>query len=401
MKIGLVIERFDPQRGGAENWTYQHAIALACRGHEVHVICESVSPAGISDAVIAHTFGRHRSRLGRAAAAERVLRSLKLDVIHDIGLGWHSDILQSEDGSRKAQWEQMLFTLPAAVRSWKRMLIEVLPRYREFRILMERQFRDPNRVILAVSRMCADHYQRYHDVPAERLRIVYHGTDTVRFSPDHRQSMRGPMRRRLGITEGEVVFLFVGHDFVRKGLAIAIRAVRRLADQGCPVRLLVVGQRKSGRQRALDGNANGLVLFTGRVTNTSPLYAAADALVLPTFYDPCSLTVGEALASGLPVVTTRSNGASEMLTEGQDGFILDDPADDVALSSQLRRLCEPSVRNRMGFAARQTALRFPLERNCDEITSLYEATIQRRSDRNATESPSPRAKRSAVLASER
>lgn len=266
---------------------------------------------------------------------------------------------------------------------------------------MERQFRDPNRVILAVSRMCADHYQRYHDVPAERIRIVYHGTDTVRFSPDHRQSMRGPTRRGLGITDSEVVFLFVGHDFVRKGLAIAIRAVRRLADQGCPVRLLVVGQRKAGRQRALGSDANGVVLFTGRVTNTSPFYAAADALVLPTFYDPCSLTVGEALASGLPVVTTRFNGASEMLTEGRDGLILDDPADDVALSEQLRRLFEPSVRDRMGFAARQTALRFPLERNCDEITSVYKATIKRRSDRRITEPPLPQTKRFAVLASER
>jgi UDP-glucose:(heptosyl)LPS alpha-1,3-glucosyltransferase len=266
---------------------------------------------------------------------------------------------------------------------------------------MERQFRDPHRMIVAVSQMCADDYQRYHDVPAARIRLVYHGTDTVRFSPEHRQIWRQPVRHGLGIADGDIVFLFVGHDFVRKGLATAMSAVQRLAAEGCPARLVVVGQRKSRRQQGCASDPHGVVQFTGRVTDTSPYYAAADALVLPTFYDPCSLTVGEALASGLPVVTTRVNGASEMLTEGRDGFILDDPTDAAALCERLRPLVDPGVRERMGSAARHTALRFPLERNCDEIIRAYEATIERRSQHKFGTRPGRPTAAPAAVAAER
>ena len=378
MRIGLVVERFDPQHGGAEHWTHQHALALARRGHEVHVICESVGDATSCEAITIQTFERQKSRLLRAAAAEQVLLRMRLDVIHDIGVGWHSDVLQSEDGSRYAQWEQKLLTLPVLLRPWKRAMIRVLPRYRDFRVLMARQYGDMNRIIVAVSQMCARDYQHYHKVPADRIRVVYHGTDTDRFSPAHRHRFREQFRQQLGIAECEVVFIFVGHDLKRKGLQTAILAVKRLAAEGFPVRLLVVGARKARRQQTPVGFAQSVVLSTGRVSDTVPYYAAADAMVLPTFYDPCSLAVGEAMASGLAVVTSRANGASEMLSDGVDGFIVTDPADDVALCDRLRLLVDSIVRDRMGAAARQTALRYPLGRNCDEIVQIYEAAIRSR-----------------------
>ncbi|MBI2477103.1 MAG: glycosyltransferase, partial [Planctomycetia bacterium] len=74
MRIGLVVERFDPQHGGAEHWTHQHATALARRGHEVHVVCESVGVTARNDTLTIHAFERQRSRIVRAAAAEQVLR---------------------------------------------------------------------------------------------------------------------------------------------------------------------------------------------------------------------------------------------------------------------------------------------------------------------------------------
>ncbi|MBI2477104.1 MAG: glycosyltransferase family 4 protein [Planctomycetia bacterium] len=279
-------------------------------------------------------------------------------------------------------------------------MIRILPRYRAFRMLMERQYRDTERIVLAVSEMCAKDYQRYHGVSADRIRVVYHGTDTDRFSPDRRHKFRDVVRHQLGIAESEVAFIFVGHDFGRKGLRTAVRAVRSLADEGFPVRLLVVGERKLRKRRFRSDDRRDVVLFTGRVTDTVPFYAAADALVLPTFYDPCSLTVGEAMASGLAVVTTRANGASEMLSDGRDGFVLDDPADDVATCDRLRLLLDSELRARMGAAARQTALRYPLDRNCDEIIEIYETVIQRRPQsqrRYISKSGSPELPRTGTL----
>ena len=247
MKIALVIDHLDPRRGGAEQWTFQHAERLLARGHEVHVVAQGVNgPAARLD-IVPHLLGPIRSVLQRAAAAAAMLERLNVDMVHDIGLGWHSHVLQSEDGSRLAQWEQKLLLLPAWQRPWKRAMLRVLPRYRDFRRLMARQFGDPQRIVIAVSQMCARDYQHYHDVPAERIRLVYHGTDNERFSPAHRDRWREEVRDRLGVCEDEVLLLFVGHDYQRKGLATAVRAANRLAAEGAPVRLVVVGGKAARR----------------------------------------------------------------------------------------------------------------------------------------------------------
>ncbi len=379
----MVIDHLDPRRGGAEQWTFQHAERLLARGHEVHVVAQGVNgPAARLD-IVPHLLGPIRSVLQRAAAAEAALARLKVDLVHDIGLGWHSHLLQSEDGSRLAQWEQKLLLLPSWQRPWKRAMLRVLPRYRDFRRLMSRQFGDPQRIVIAVSQMCARDYQRYHDVPAERIRLVYHGTDNERFSPAHRDRWREEIRDRLGVCEDEVMLLFVGHDFQRKGLSTAIRAANRLAAEGAPVRLVVVGGKKRRRgtpysQSPVVDSQNGLVIRVGAIDDPVPYYAAADVFVLPTFYDPCSLSVSEAAASGLPSVTTRSNGAAELLTEGLDGSVISDPADDAELAAALWPLFAREVRQRMGEAARKLALKHSLDHNCDQILSIYQQIAGRK-----------------------
>ena len=376
MKIALVIDHLDPRRGGAEQWTYQHAQGLLARGHEVHVVAQGVGgPAAALD-IVPHPLGPIRNVLKKAAAAEADLRRLNLDMVHDIGLGWHNHVLQSEDGSRLAQWEQKLLLLPPWQRPLKRAMLRHLPRYRDFRRLMARQFGDPRRIVIAVSQMCAGHYQHYHDVPEERIRLVYHGADNERFSPAHRNRWREEIRERLHVCEDEVLLLFVGHDYQRKGLSTAVRATRRLAAEGARVRLLVVGGK--GRKRASDAAHDGLVIHAGAADDPVPYYAASDVFVLPTFYDPCSLSVSEAAASGLPSVTTRFNGAAELLTEGVDGSVISDPADDLELAATLRPLMDAGVRQRMGDAARRLALKYTLDRNCDEIVSIYQEIAGRK-----------------------
>ena len=116
-------------------------------------------------------------------------------------------------------------------------------------------------------------------------------------------------------------------------------------------------ERSGGRQPVTGRHAsNGVVINVGAIDDPVPYYAAADVFVLPTFYDPCSLSVSEAAASGLPSVTTRFNGAAELLTEGVDGSVIADPADDVELAGAIRPLLDRDVRQRMGEAARKTGL---------------------------------------------
>jgi len=380
MQIGVVIEHFDPRRGGAEQWTWQLVQRLLARGHEVHVVSQDFAAETASLGIVAHALGRVHGRLRLARAAESALQRLRVDVIHDMALGWYCDLLHSHDGSRRAQWEHKLLMLPPWMRPWKRALIGALPRYREFRRLMDRQFAPPQRLVLALSQMVAQDYERYHRVAAERIRLVYNGVDVERFSPAWRPQHRAPTRGRLGVADGEALFLFVGHDFLRKGLASALRAVGRLRSAGHPVRLAVVGGKRPQRHERLAARLGvaSAVTFLGAVDDPVPYYAAADAFVLPTFYDPCSLGVLEAAASGLPSITTRYNGAGELMTDGVEGYVLADPADDQALAGRMQELLEPALRDRMGQAARQLALGHTLERNCDQIEEIYREIVERR-----------------------
>lgn len=373
MNIGVVIEHFNPRRGGAEQWTWQFVQQLLARGHQVHVISQQFAEEAGQLPIVPHALGRIRGRICLAQAVESELGKLSLDVVHDMGVGWRCDLFHSHDGSRFAQWEQKLRRLPAWARPGKRALTHLLPRYREFRRLMARQFANTDSLVLALSQMVARDYEHYHHVPRQRIRLVYNGVDTQRFSPDHRAENRQHTRARLGVADDEVLFLFVGHDFARKGLATAIRALGHLRADRRPVRLIVVGGKPIGPYKRLAARCGvrSQVMFAGSVADPIPYYAAADAYLLPTFYDPCSLGVLEAAASGLPSVTTPFNGAGELLTDGVDGYLLADPADDYGLAVPMQWLLDPVLRHRMGEAARQLALQHTLERNCDQIEAIY------------------------------
>jgi len=379
MRVGLVIEQFCPLRGGAEQWTYQFTCELLKLGHEVHVVARHFAPETESMPIVAHRLPRARSRLHLARLAEERVRGLSLDVIHDMGVGWCCDIIHSHDGSRFAQWEQKLKLLPRWLRPLKQRMIGVLPRYSQFRKLAARQFADGRQIVLALSEMVARDYQRCHAVRPERIRLVRNGVDTERFSPAHRPRYRQAVRRRLQVADRELLLLFVGHDFQRKGLATAIRAIGRLVAEGLPVRLAVVGGKRLGPARRLAWRcgAQRAVTLLGSVDDPVPYYAASDAFVLPTFYDPCSLGVLEAAACGLASVTTLYNGAGELLTEGVEAFLVADAADDRELAKRLRLLLDPAVCRRMGEASRETALRHTIRRNCEEIVEVYEEVLAR------------------------
>jgi UDP-glucose:(heptosyl)LPS alpha-1,3-glucosyltransferase len=224
--------------------------------------------------------------------------------------------------------------------------------------------------------------QEFHRVPDERLHLVYNGVDVACYSPAACEPLRTDARQRFGLAEGEVCFLLVAHNFRLKGLRELVEAAarfhaRRPAD---PWRILVVGKggaRPYQRLASRLGCAERLV-FAGTLDDILPAYAAADAYVHPTWYDPCSLVVLEALACGLPIITTRFNGASELVEDGREGLILDSPAEVERLADALERLMDPTCRAAMGAAARRAAEQVPLERNFREMMVVFQRAADKK-----------------------
>jgi len=377
MKIGLVVEHFDPRRGGLEQWAWQFVQALQNRGHQVWVISRSFSAEADRLGICCCQTPAGLSRLGFARVAEQWLRQLDLDIIHDTGAGWYCDVFQPHWGSWLALTERKLLLLPRWLRPCKRILIRYLPRYREIRRLLEGQYRSDGRLFLALSTQAAKDFQHFHGVPPEYIRIVHNGVDIERFHPANRSRWRSQLRRQFGLDEETMLVLIVAHNFRLKGVPTVQEAVCRLAARGRRVQLWVVGGRRQGASHGGNGRAEsqGPIRFLGPVEDTVPYYAAADLYVHPTLYDTFSLVVLEAMASGLPVITSRFNGVQELLHSGREGYVLDDPLDVEELVRKMEICLDPGIRQQMGQSARRLAEQHPFEKNVEEIWEVYQEVL--------------------------
>jgi UDP-glucose:(heptosyl)LPS alpha-1,3-glucosyltransferase len=195
---------------------------------------------------------------------------------------------------------------------------------------------------------------------------------------------------RFGIPEEETVFLFVGSGFVRKGMGALTDAAIALARRRKRFRILVVGKGdpRPYRERAKAGGAGGAFLFPGPVSGAEDFYLGSDAFVFPTIYEPFSNACLEALAAGLPVITTEANGAAEIFRDGDAGFLLADPFDAATLADRMEDLLDSSLRSRMGAAARAAAEQVPLEKKVGEVFRVLSLAWERKTG-EPPESPSP------------
>ncbi len=374
MKIGLVLERFDPVRGGLEHWTCQFARRLVALGHEVHVVAFEFYPGASADGIIAHKLDMPESRLERGVLLAGRIPSLGLDIVHDMGIGWTADVIHPHGGSTKALWEHNLLRIPR----WRQIRFWREKRYRELEELERRQHANHSAIIVAVSEMVSQHFQKLHRLPPSRIRVIHNGVEVEKFTPEIRQKYRESTRQHVEV-EDEVLFLMLAHNLLLKNADTAIRAIAELIGRGAPARMLIAGGKKPDRFIALAKklDVTRFVRFMGQI-DPLPYYAAADAFIHPTWYDPCSLVTLEASSCGLPVVTSRFNGAAEMMTGDSEGFVLSDPADVSALANRMEETLDAHRRSKMSAGGRAMAMRNTFENQTTRFVELYKEIMARR-----------------------
>lgn len=379
MKVGLIIERFSRDGGGLERWTWQLAHALDVRGHQVSVLTfrQHDVPERATISVVPLPWDDDRMR--RALLAERMVAGMRLDVTHDFGVCTQADILHPQSGSllanERRDWH--------ARRPWERMLARLNPRRAHWlhQVKTFEAARYPPRragLVIAVSRGVADDLAAWHRVPAECVRLVPNGVDTRHFTPAA-PAVREALRERLGFA-GQTVLLFAARNPRLKGVHPLLSAFARVRTLRPDMTLVTIGQHPNGRMLS-DVRRLGMqhaVRCDGAVADPRVYLQAADAFVLPSWHDACSLSVLEACACGLPVMTTRTNGVSELLTHDDEGYIIESAADIPAIGKALMDLALPENRARLGRRARQTAEVYDVTRNVDQIERVYREVAARR-----------------------
>ena len=228
--------------------------------------------------------------------------------------------------------------------------------------------------VICNSKMVRDEIRTRFGVAEDKLKLVYNAVDSAQFHPGLAAD-RDAVRDLHRIPRDAPVFLLVGSGYLRKGVATALAA---LAALPAPAHLIIVGRERRMAKYARIARALGLagrVTIAGAQSDPKPYFGAADAFVLPTLYDPCPNAALEAMACGMPIVTSTKSGAAEIALEHDAGFVC--PARDVdTLAAHMRALLDPDLRARMGANARRAVQPLTPEAMTLQLVLLYKKLLE-------------------------
>ena len=329
MKIALIRSAVH-RRGGVERYVWHLSRELDRRGHEVHLIArrcpEPPAPSiRFHPVEVSGLFSFSKSK-SFARGVEEVLARERFDVVHSCERVRRCDVYRAGEGLHR---EWMRVSAPHRSR-WERFVRGLDPLHNLLLRTEEHLMGGGGaRRVTANSRMVAQEIKRHFDL--QDVPVIYNGVDAEEFRPPT-EAERTELRGRLGLAAEDFAVLYVGSGFFRKGLRFLIEGFAKLDSppDGRTPRLLACGQGRRGpyerlvRARGLEGRVR---FVTDEEMPTALLYRAADVFVFPTLYDPFANVCLEALASGLPCVTSSRNGAAEIISAGREGYVLDDPTD--------------------------------------------------------------------------
>ncbi len=354
MRIGLARRGYSAT-GGAESYLRRFAEALRAAGHRpVLYGGPEWRDAGWEHGELRVLDGRSPQRFANAL---RGAAPGDCDRLFSLERAWECDAYRAGDGVHRAWLERRRAVEWPGAGAWRALQ----PKHRQLLRLEESLFGQQNAGrVIAKSRLVRDEIRRFFGYPEDRLSVVYNGLPR---QPELPAEVRQNGRAALGAKPGDCLALFAGSGWERKGLRFAVEAVAAL-PAASRVKLIVAGRGPAWRYRG------GRVVHLGPRRDLRELLEAADVFLLPTLYDPFSNACLEALAAGLPVITTAANGFSEIIAPGEEGEVLADPADTSALAAAIQRWADPvrtaSVRARLRALART----FTAERNVRETLAV-------------------------------
>jgi UDP-glucose:(heptosyl)LPS alpha-1,3-glucosyltransferase len=351
MKIGLVRRGFSAT-GGAEAYLLRLAAGLRAAGRESILFGSPGWPEERREGIeFSPVEGRGPKAFADALAAARPRD--RCDVLFSLERVWACDCYRAGDGVHRAWLERRAREEPA----WRAWFRHWNPKHRQLLAIEETLLgRGGAKQIIANSEMVRREILAHYGGDAGRISVIYNGLPAAAFQPPAPGS-RERIRGAAGLAERDFAVLFAGSGWERKGLRCLVEAVETLPESIAP-RLLVAGRGNPGSL----GRVSSRVRFLGPVADMAAVYAGADVFALPTLYDPFSNACLEAMAAGLPVMTTDANGFAEILEPGQTGEILTPGA---SLADALEAWADPGRRAAARPLCAEKAASFSIEANVE------------------------------------
>ncbi|RLG25030.1 hypothetical protein DRN76_03270 [Methanosarcinales archaeon] len=373
MKI-LLIVRIINKQGGISRYVAELAERFAAK-HETHLLT-TIYNYEIQDLII-HKKPMIKKPLWlqflsnvyyNAKYAKKIKDENHIDVVGSNAVeSWECDIVTMH--SCHKAWNKYY-------RSWDllRNIRGVIDPYNIGVLTVERHVLEKgSKKIISVSEGVKREILENYNVPEDKIAVIPNGVDLEEFSPDPQKRIE--IRNQYNIDENDIVLLFTGYEFKRKGLEYIIRALPKIDKN---VKLFAVGKSnpKPFQKLANKLGVSDNIIFTGFVQEISDYYAASDIFVFPTAYEAFSLATLEAVASGLPILATKVNGTEELIDDRHNGFFIKrDPAD---ISEKINILIEDeTLRKQMGKNARETAENYSWDEIARRTMEVYEEVAKR------------------------
>ncbi|MGZ5033217.1 MAG: glycosyltransferase family 4 protein [Usitatibacter sp.] len=371
-RIALIRGRYDPS-GGAERFLQNAIRALREQGASLTIITRRW-PDDDGTAIILDPFhiGSLWRDWGFANAVCAELARRRFDLVQSHERIACCDVYRAGDGVH-AEW----LAARSRVQDPLARLATALNPYHRYVLAAERAlFTNPRlRAVICNSAMVREEIAARFRTPSDKLVVIRNAVDCTVYHPGLRGQMRAAVRQQLKVPQDADVALHVGSGFERKGVSGFLDALARAHSKPWGI---VVGKDKHAPRYIAQAHRLGLaerVRFVGSVSDVRPYYAAADSFVLATHYDPQPNAALEAMACGLPVVTTPKCGVAELLREGESGFVRD-ALDGAGIAEALGRL-DPSTAARLGANAREAVAPFTPGAMAAEYLALYERLLRR------------------------
>jgi UDP-glucose:(heptosyl)LPS alpha-1,3-glucosyltransferase len=367
-RLAIVRQKYRPD-GGAERFVSRALEALSAHDMELNVITRQWQGEHqdnwhihICDPM---KVGRISREKGFADAARRLWQSENFDIVQSHERIAGCDIYRAGDGVHQRWLMQRARILPGWRGKWL-----FLDRYHRYVMQAERaMYQAPElKAVICNAEMVKQEIIEDFSIPANKIHVIYNAIDSSRFVPAN-EELRANLRDQMAIPQNKVALVFVGSGFERKGLASAIKAIAN-SDRY----LIVVGQDKAEKQYQALAQSLGCqtrIRFMGMQKNTLHFYQAADGLLLPTLYDPFPNVILEAMACGLPVITSPTCGGAEFITTGQNGYVCD-ALNIPQLSEAVMAIPSRSADEKMGIYARERVRDATPEKLSQQLISLYQ-----------------------------